>query len=72
MNKTFLHKMATCLDPVANVERILEHRAIFIAVIVLLTLVLGAFIPKLSFTTSIHDLIIEDLPENKQYQTLLL
>jgi predicted RND superfamily exporter protein len=68
MNKTFLHQIAKYLDPVANLKIILKHRAVFLAAIVILTLFLGAFIPKLTFRTSIHDLVIEDLPENKQYE----
>jgi predicted RND superfamily exporter protein len=40
-----------------------------LAVIAALTLLFAAFIPRLAFKTSIHDLIIEDLPENVQYES---
>ena len=42
-------------------------RQILVA-LAILTLVLGAFIPRLSFKTSIHDLVIETLPEAHTYR----
>jgi hypothetical protein len=69
MNRIRLHHIAKRLNPADYVEAVLQHRKITAAVIVLSTLLFAAFIPKLAFKTSIHDLIIEDLPENRQYQS---
>ncbi len=69
MNENRLHQMMRSLNPVDYVQRVLARRTLFIVVIVALTVLLGAFIPHLSFKTSIRDLIIEDLPENGQYES---
>ena len=63
-----LHRLLQSLNPVDYVHRVLEHRRLTLAVIAALTLLFAAFIPRLAFKTSIHDLIIEDLPENAQYE----
>ena len=69
MNRNRLHQFLRSLNPVDYVQRVLEHRTLAIAVIAALTLLFAAFIPRLAFKTSIHDLIIEDLPENVQYES---
>ena len=51
------------------VQTVLQHRRLALAVIAAVTLLFAAFIPRLVFKTSIHDLIIEDLPENGQYES---
>ena len=67
-NENRLHQIVRSLNPVDYVQRVLAHRALAIAVIAALTLFFAAFIPRLAFKTSIHDLIIEDLPENIHYE----
>jgi uncharacterized protein len=69
MSNDRLHQVVRSLNPVDYVQRVLEHRRLALAVIAGVTLLLAAFIPRLSFKTSIHDLIIEDLPENAQYES---
>ena len=69
MNKNRLHQFLKSLNPVDCVQTVLEHRRLALAVIAALTLLFAAFIPRLAFKTSIHDLIIEDLPENGQYES---
>jgi predicted RND superfamily exporter protein len=69
MNEIRLHQVIRSLNPVDYVQRVLEHRLLAMTVIVALTLLFAAFIPGLAFKTSIHDLIIEDLPENVQYES---
>ncbi|MBR9985425.1 MAG: MMPL family transporter [Desulfosarcina sp.] len=64
-----LHQLIKSLNPVDCVQTVLQHRRIALAVIAALTLLFAAFIPRLAFKTSIHDLIIEDLPENAQYNS---
>ncbi len=68
MNNNRLHQIFLSLNPVEYVARVLKHRMIALCGIVALTLFFAAFIPQLSFKTSIHDLIIEDLPENVRYK----
>jgi len=46
---------------------VMQHRLITFFVIMATTLLFAAFIPRLEFKTSIHDLVIENLPENQQY-----
>ena len=50
-------------------KRCLRIDRFALAVIAALTILFAAFIPRLAFKTSIHDLIIEDLPENEQYES---
>ncbi|WP_372681940.1 MMPL family transporter, partial [Desulfosarcina sp.] len=69
INNNPLHLILNALNPVDYVQRVLEHRRLALAVIAALTLLFAAFIPRLSFKTSIHDLIIEDLPENVHYES---
>ncbi len=64
-----LHRLFRSLNPVDCVRTVLAHRRSTLAAIAALTLLFGAFIPRLSFKTSIHDLIIEDLPENAHYES---
>ncbi len=64
-----LHRFLKSLNPVDCVHTVLAHRRITLAVIAALTLLFAAFIPRLAFKTSIHDLIIEDLPENVHYES---
>ncbi|MCB2147812.1 MAG: MMPL family transporter [Deltaproteobacteria bacterium] len=68
MHNHRLHQIARSLNPIDYVQRVLDHRRLALAVVAGITLLLAAFIPRLSFKTSIHDLIIEDLPENAQYE----
>ena len=68
MNKNRLHRFLKSLNPVDCVQTVLAHRRVALAVIAALTFLLAAFIPRLAFKTSIHDLIIEDLPENVRYE----
>jgi predicted RND superfamily exporter protein len=46
---------------------ILERRWAVLAVLLVITAGLGLFIPRLTFNTSVYDLVIEDLPENDRY-----
>ncbi len=69
MNENRLHRFLKSLNPVDCVQTVLAHRRIALAAIVALTLLFAAFIPRIAFKTSIHDLIIEDLPENGQYES---
>ncbi len=46
---------------------ILERRNIVLALLTGITLVLASFIPHLRFSTSVYDLIIEDIPEAARY-----
>ncbi len=68
MNNNRLHAVFKSLNPVEYVATVLRHRTLALSVITALTLLFAAFIPRLAFKTSIHDLIIEDLPENTQYE----
>ena len=68
MNRNRLHQFLRSLNPVDCVQTVLAHRRLALAVIAVLSLLFAAFIPRLAFKTSIHDLIIEDLPENGQYE----
>ncbi|MFO7716901.1 MMPL family transporter [Desulfosarcina sp.] len=68
MNQNRLHQLIKSLNPVDCVQAVLAHRRLTLAGVVALTLLLAAFIPSLAFKTSVHDLIIEDLPENTQYK----
>ncbi len=49
-------------------EQVINRPRIAIAAVLVLTFFFGLQIPKLSFTTSIHDLVIETLPENHTYK----
>ena len=69
MNRNRLHQFLRSLNPVDCVQTVLQHRRLALVVIAALTLLFAAFIPRLAFKTSIHDLIIEDLPENGQYES---
>ncbi|MDX2451968.1 hypothetical protein, partial [Desulfosarcina sp.] len=69
MNRNRLHQFLRSLNPVDCVQTVLQHRRLALAVIAAVTLLFAAFIPRLAFKTSIHDLIIEDLPENGQYES---
>ncbi len=69
MIRNRLHRFFKSLNPVDCVHTVLAHRRMTLAVIAALTLLFAAFIPRLAFKTSIHDLIIEDLPENVQYES---
>jgi uncharacterized protein len=68
LGHNWFHRAASCLNPSEFVETVLNHRIVVLSAIIVLTLLLGAFIPRLVFKTSIHDLIIADLPENAQYE----
>lgn len=68
MNRIRLHQVVKFISLTDYVETVLKHRKVALCVIFLLTLFFAIFIPRLSFKTSIHDLIIEDLPENAQYE----
>jgi predicted RND superfamily exporter protein len=47
---------------------ILQHRWWVLAFISGVTLWFAAHLPQLEFSTSVYDLIIEDLPENQKYE----
>jgi len=47
---------------------VLRRPVLFIGVVALLTAFFMAFLPQVSFRTSIDDLIIEDHPENRAYE----
>jgi hypothetical protein len=47
MNEIRLHQVIRSLNPVDYVQRVLEHRLLAMAVIVALTLLFAAFIPRL-------------------------
>ncbi|MGA6925374.1 MAG: MMPL family transporter, partial [Desulfosarcina sp.] len=68
MNKNRLQRVFRSLNPVDYVARVLEHRRLVLLVIIAVTILLAACIPRLSFKTSVYDLIIEDLPENARYE----
>jgi diguanylate cyclase (GGDEF)-like protein len=46
----------------------LQHRRIVLGAVAAVTLLFAAYLPRLVFSTSVHDLIIEDLPETRQYE----
>jgi len=48
---------------------ILNNRWIPAGVILAITITLALCIPRLTFETSIYDLVIEDIPENQTYQS---
>ena len=50
------------------IEWVLKRRGIVLMVLIAVTACVCLFIPRLSFTTSVYDLVIEDLPENEQYR----
>ncbi len=50
------------------VEWILQRRTMVLVVIACLTIMFATFIPRLEFSTSVYDLIVEDMPENAQYK----
>jgi len=49
------------------VEWMLQRRTIVLVLIACLTAMFAAFIPRLEFSTSVYDLVVEDIPENTQY-----
>lgn len=49
-------------------QMIADHPRAALACVTLVTILLGAFIPHLKIQTTIYDLVIEDLPENKDYK----
>ena len=55
------------LAPHLLVAGIIKHRWAVIGVIFLLTGIFAAFLPKLTISTSVYDLVIEDIPENREY-----
>ena len=59
MDKHRLHQIARFFSPVERTETLLQHRAAVLITIAVLTLVSAAFIPRLAFQTSIHDLVID-------------
>lgn len=50
------------------VEWVLQRRTIALVTIACLTVIFAAFIPQLKFSTSVYDLVVEDIPENDQYR----
>jgi len=68
MDRPNLHRMLRFFSPTERTEALLRHRAVVLGAIALLTLLWAAFIPNLTFKTSVHDLVIEDLPETSRYE----
>lgn len=52
----------------AILERLIRHPTAVILTVVAITVFFAWHIPRLSFKTSIYDLVIEDLPETARYQ----
>jgi predicted RND superfamily exporter protein len=69
MGRHRLHRLIRALDPLTYGQWVLDHRIGALAAIAVLTLLFAAFIPRLTFKTSIHDLVIDDLPETSQYRS---
>lgn len=68
MHRLNLHRMVRFFSPADRTEAMLRHRPAVLGAIALLTLLWAAFIPNLTFKTSIHDLVIENLPETARYE----
>ena len=69
MSNNKIHRIIKSLNPVAYAQWVADHRIRVLFIVVLMTLLFAVFIPRLSFKTSIHDLVIDDLPETAQYNT---
>jgi len=68
MNRERLSKIATSIKGIDLRKEMLNHRMMVLCVIIAMTVLFAAFIPRLEFKTSTHDLVIETLPENRQYE----
>lgn len=55
-------------SPNSILRWILKRRRLTLVLLVLVTVFFCLFIPRLSFNTSVNDLIIENLPENGEYE----
>ncbi len=55
------------LHPRSMVAGILKHRVAVLVLIVVLSGLFAAFLPRLTVNTSVYDLVIEDIPENIEY-----
>ncbi|MDJ0782145.1 MAG: MMPL family transporter [Desulfosarcinaceae bacterium] len=55
------------LAPSNFLNRVLDRPKSFLLALLLLTVALGAFLPRLSFKTSVHDLVVETLPDAQIY-----
>ncbi len=67
MSKNSAQHYLKALSPRTLVARIVNHRLLVIGGILALTVIFAAFLPRLSISTSVYDLVIEDIPENHEY-----
>jgi len=60
-------RLLKLLHPRNMVAGILKHRVAVLVLIGLLSGLFAAYLPRLTVSTSVYDLVIEDLPENIEY-----
>ena len=68
MNTERIFQILASVKRIDCKKTVLKHRTVTLWVIIAVTILFAAFIPRLQFKTSIHDLVIEDLPETRQYE----
>ena len=67
MNAERFYRILSSLKRIDCKNVVMQHRTVTLLGIIALTILFAAFIPRLQFKTSVHDLVIEDLPETRQY-----
>ena len=68
MKKTGFLKVLKSLTVKNLVARVIRYRLAALAAVAALTCVFVVYLPHLHISTSVYDLVIEDLPENVEYQ----
>ena len=53
--------------PSNMVSGILKHRVAILILVLAITCLFAAYLPRLTISTSVYDLVIDDLPENRAY-----
>ncbi len=62
------HSLLNCLSYSKLLKSMLRHPVTVIAVIAAITLFFALNLPRLSFSTSVYDFVIQDLPETARYE----
>ena len=68
MTRDYLISTARRLSPARLVGWVIHRRVAVLVVVGAITLFFATALPRLSFTTTIYDMVIDDLPETRQWQ----